>query len=194
MKLIGYMDGTISQPSKLATQSDGSTTPNPDFDSWFCQDQLIVSLLLSFMIERDSIALYACETSHQLWMAPKTKYINPQCSHVMSLKNKLQRSHKGSLSIIEYLFFVKRIVDELAIFDHVISDNDIILYVLNGLDVEYKDIVASIQTRDLPFSFEELHSHLVVHEEYLKCNDALTEVSIPTANLHKKNRPFNKHF
>ena len=50
----------------------------------------------------------------------------------MSLKNQLQRSHKGSQSVTKYLFFVKRIVDELSVIDHVISDDDVTLYVLNG--------------------------------------------------------------
>jgi len=67
-----------------------------------------------------------------LQSAIEAKYANPSHSHVMSLKNQLQRSHKGSQSVTKYLFFVKRIVDELSVIDHVISDDDVTLYVLNG--------------------------------------------------------------
>lgn len=107
MKLFGYVDGTCPAPPMQFPGPDGTGTPNPAYDDWFCQDQLIVSLLLASMNERDSIALSACDTAHQLWKALESKYANPSRSHVMSLKNKLQRSKKGVLSITEFLFSVK---------------------------------------------------------------------------------------
>jgi len=98
----------------------------------------------------------------------------------MSLINQLQRSRKGSQTVTEFLFQVKRIADELAVLDAAISDDDITLYVLNGLGSEYRDITASICTTERSFTFEELHSHLIAHEEFLQKEDAPADVAFPT--------------
>ncbi|PNX58574.1 hypothetical protein L195_g059260, partial [Trifolium pratense] len=82
---------------------------------------------------------------------------------------------------------VKRIADELAVLDTAISDDDVTLYVLNGLGSEYRDIAASIRTRERSFTFEELHSHLIAHEEFLQKEDAPADVAVPTANFHQRN-------
>lgn len=103
----------------------------------------------------------------------------------MSLINQLQRSRKGSQTVTEFLFQVKRIADELAVLDAAISDDDITLYVLNGLGSEYRDIAASIRTRERSFTFEELHSHLIAHEECLQKEDAPADVAVPTTNFHQ---------
>jgi hypothetical protein len=85
------------------------------------------------------------------------------------------------------MFQIKRVADELAVLDATISDDDITLYVLNGLGSEYRDIAASIRTREKSFTFEELHSHLIAHEEFLQKEDASADVAVPTANFHQRN-------
>lgn len=139
------------------------------------------------MTERDSVAFSSCDTARQLWLAIEAKYANPSRAHVMSLKNQLQRSRKGSQTVTEFLFQVKRIADELAVLDAAISDDDITLYVLNGLGSDYRDIAASIRTRERSFTFEELHNHLIAHEEFLQKEDAHADVTVPTANFHQRN-------
>ena len=68
----------------------------------------------------------------------------------MSFKNKLQHNRKGSQSVTEYMFFVKRIDDELYVIDHVISNDDVTLYVLNGLSAKYRDILHQYTQETVP--------------------------------------------
>ena len=51
----------------------------------------------------------------------------------MHLKEELTLIQRGTRSITEYLHVVKALVDEITIIDHPISDDDLTLYVLNGL-------------------------------------------------------------
>lgn len=186
MKCIGYITGK-EEPQPEFITTNGISTNNPSYEDWFANDQLIVSFLLASMNERDSVAFSSCGTARQLWLAIEAKYANPSRAHVMSLKNQLQRSRKGSQTITEFLFQVKRIADELAVLDAAISDDDNTLYFLNGLGSDYRDIAASIQTRERSFTFEELHSHLIAHEEFLQKEDAPADVTVPTANFHQRN-------
>lgn len=63
----------------------------------------------------------------------------------MQLKKDLTLSTHGSCSITEFLYVVKIIADELAIINHLVSEDDLTLYILNGLDPKYQDIVAPIR-------------------------------------------------
>jgi hypothetical protein len=63
---------------------------------------------------------------------------------------------------------VKALADEIAIINHLISDDDLTLYVLNGLEIDFREIVVPIRARETPLAFEELHDLLVGHESYLR--------------------------
>ena len=60
------------------------------------------------------------------------------------------------------------IADELAIIDHPVSDDDLTLYILNGLGIEFREIAAPIRAREISLKFEEIHDLLVSHESYLQ--------------------------
>lgn len=55
------------------------------------------------------------------------------------------------------------IADELAIIDHLVSDDDLTLYILNGLVPEFREIVAPIHAPKTSLEFEETHDLLVGH-------------------------------
>ena len=63
----------------------------------------------------------------------------------MQLKEELTLIQWGDWSITENLHVVKALADEIAIIDHSISDDDLTLYVLNGLGPNFQEIVAPIK-------------------------------------------------
>jgi hypothetical protein len=86
----------------------------------------------------------------------------------MQLKESLTLLQKGDRSISNYMQVVRTTVDELAMIDTPLSNDDITLYVLNGLGTDCKDIIAPIRTRETSLTFEELHDILTAHETHLK--------------------------
>ena len=78
----------------------------------------------------------------------------------MQLKEEITLIQRGNRSITEYLHAVKTLADEIATIDNSISDDDLTLYVLNGLGSEFQEIVAPIRARESPLTFEELHDLL----------------------------------
>lgn len=182
IEVMGHIDGTT--PIQTETiNNNGVSAPNPEYTKWFTLDQLIINLLLSSMTEADSISFASYETARTLWVAIESQFNNTSRSHVMSVKNQIQRCTKGDKSITDYLFSVKSLADELAVIDKSLSDDDITLFVLNGLGAEYNDIAASIRTRQHPFTFEELHSHLLAHDDYLRREAVQVDIQVPTANF-----------
>jgi hypothetical protein len=96
--------------------------------------------------------------------------------------------------VSEFLHTVKAIADELSLIDAPVSDDDLTLYVLNGLGSEFRDMVAPIHTRETALSFAELHDLLIGHEQYLKCMDGHSSSAlVVTANTYQR-RSSNPRF
>ena len=74
---------------------------------------------------------------------------------------------KVNHSILEYLHAIKILDDEIALMDHPIFDDDLTLYVLNGLVSGLKEITAPVHAREKSLTFKDLHDLLVGHDNYL---------------------------
>ncbi|GMY30388.1 hypothetical protein FCV25MIE_25630 [Fagus crenata] len=61
-------------------------------------------------------------------------------SHAMQLKEELTLIMKENRSIQEYMHTIKALADEIALTDHPISEDDLTLYILNGLGPDFREI------------------------------------------------------
>lgn len=100
----------------------------------------------------------------------------------MQLKEDLTLIQCDNGSISDYLYAVKALADEITIIDHPISEDDITLYVLNGLWLEFHEIDAPIRVRESSLAFKELYDLLVGHESYLRDLEAATQQQVIVAN------------
>ena len=108
----------------------------------------------------------------------------------MQLKEEITLIKKGNRSIPEYLHAVKALADEIALIDHPISDDDLTLYILNGLGSDFREIAAPIRARERSLTFEELHDLLVGHDNYLRRLESATQQLVVSANYtNRKNSP-----
>ena len=87
---------------------------------------------------------------------------------------------------------MKALVDEIVIIDHPISDNDLTLYILNGLGPDFHETAAPIRAREKSLVFEELHDLLVGHESYLRCLEVATQQMVMTTNFINKGQPLSR--
>lgn len=95
----------------------------------------------------------------------------------MALKKSLNLVNRDTKSIAEYLQAVKTITDELALAQEPVSDEDIVISILNGLNDDFNQISATLQARETPITNEELFEKLSTFERQLKKNEILT---VPT--------------
>ncbi|GKV50682.1 hypothetical protein SLEP1_g57379 [Rubroshorea leprosula] len=86
-------------------------------------------------------------------------------------------------SVFEYLRTLKAMADELGTIDRPLFDDDLTVYILKGLGPEFREIAASLRTRDTSLSFDDLHDRLVAHEESLRWEDTKLESTPLTAHL-----------
>ena len=93
-------------------------------------------------------------TSHEAWQKLETTFANRSRTRMLSLHNILMKTTKGSQFIIEYMQTVKIITNDLALIGYPLSEDEIILYVLNGLSNDFKELSVTIQARDSLVTFE----------------------------------------
>ncbi|KAJ0008129.1 hypothetical protein Pint_29519 [Pistacia integerrima] len=104
--------------------------------------------------------------------------------------DKLCKTHwiRQDKLILNYLHAVKTLADEIAIIDHPIFDDDLTLYVLNGLGSDFREIAVPIRAREKSLGFEKLHDLLVGHESYLRRLETATQQMVMTANYTTKGK------
>lgn len=84
----------------------------------------------------------------------------------MQIKEYLILSTHSNRLFIDFFQFIKIIVNKISIIEYPIFDNDLTLYILNGLGPKFREIVTSICTSDTSLKFEETPDLLVGHESY----------------------------
>jgi hypothetical protein len=159
--LIDFVTGIHKCPVIDALNFTASKAAN---SHWIRQDKLILHAILASTSTTITPLLSAYKTSHEAWTTLTRLYAGKSRTRVMQLKEDLTLSNRGSRPVTEFLQGIKVIADKLTIIDHPVSDDDLTLYILNGLGIEFREIAALIRTRETSLKFEELHDLLVSHE------------------------------
>ncbi|XP_042968974.1 uncharacterized protein LOC122301643 [Carya illinoinensis] len=161
--LIDFVTGKHQCPTIDATNSTTSKVAN---SHWVCQDKLLLHAILASAPTTITPLLISWKTSQEAWIALTCLYVGKSLIRAMQLNKNLTLSTRGSRTVTKFLQGVKMIVIELAIIDHPVLDDDLTLYILNGLGLEFRDIAAPIRAWETSMKFEEIHDLLVAHENY----------------------------
>ncbi|KAF5468604.1 hypothetical protein F2P56_012746 [Juglans regia] len=175
--LLDYINGNNPCPSP-----NDSSIPILQKTHWIRQDKLILNAILASTNTTITPFIFATKTSHEAWHKLHTLYASKSCTRAMQLKEELTMIKKGNQSVQEDLHTVKALADEISLIDQPISNDDLTLYILNGLGADFHEIAAPIRARERPLMFEELHDLLVRHDAYLHRLDASTQQLVASAN------------
>lgn len=130
-----FLDNSVTPPDEFLTDSEGKSLLNPSLE-WITLDQQLLSCLFASISEPLLPHVLHCTRSIDAWLILERKFASLSRYNVLQLKSRLQTLKKGELSITEYLRQFKVIVDTLASVSSSLDDEDIALYILNGLPLE----------------------------------------------------------
>ncbi|KAH0706167.1 hypothetical protein KY285_010687 [Solanum tuberosum] len=88
--------------------------------------------------------------------------------HLDCLRDRLTRLAKDSQPVTEYLQHIRSISDELSTDGAPITNSELIVKILSGLGLEFREISTAICARDSSISYEELYENLLDHELFFR--------------------------
>lgn len=169
-------------PAKTLTEDPSKT--NPEYLTWFRQDQILISAILGSCSETIQPTISSAETTLQAWERLNASYTSASRSQIISLKSRLAKNPKGNRTVTEFLQDMKSIADDPALAQSDTTDEDLTMKILSNLGDDYKSIIAVIKIRETPMSYPELFDKLVDYERSLK--EAETAPAIATVNYTQR--------
>ena len=145
----GYLTGTTQPPP----QTTNNNIPNPAYDLWERQDQLLVSWLLASINESVLTTSVGLNTSNEVWTALAQAFADESREKkILQYKLQVQTMKKRAMSMREYLTKIKSCKDFLASAGYKLKEDDQVLHILAGLGSEYDPVVGPITARSEPFT------------------------------------------
>ena len=94
----------------------------------------------------------------------------------------LATTKKGNLSMAEYVAKMRSLADEIASAGKAIDDDELVSYILAGLDFDYNPIVSALVVRTEPISVGEMFSQLLSFEQRMDLLQPDSRSSVNSAN------------
>jgi hypothetical protein len=201
-ELIGFTGGSKPCPSKFLIDETGNTTKviNPEYSLWQKKDQCLLSWFNTTMFNRMLSSLYGLTTAKQVWTTLSTRYASQSKTRISYLKRQLQTLNHGTKSCSEFLRETKSCAALLAAASQPVEDEDLISYVLGGLNSAYTTFITlfNFSTRTTTMSFEDFQAELLNHEIFLghhkQSQQPPSAESGNFALYSHKPRPFNSTY
>ena len=171
-QLLGYLDGSEVAPDKEIAVIDENKkegkAPNPEYARWVATDQQVLSYLLSSMTKEVMLQVgAAATTSAGLWAAVDEIFSSQTRARAVNTRIAMANLKKNNMSAEEYVGKMKALADELAAVGKPLGEDELVSYVLTGLDADYTPIVASLTSRREPVTYNELLSQIQSFESRL---------------------------
>ncbi|CAL8171708.1 unnamed protein product [Prunus armeniaca] len=198
-----YVDGSYPQPFEFITTTDTTTsTPptttsitnlNPDFLSWYQQDQLVVSYITTTLSPTVLSLTIGHDSAKSIWECLQNHYTQRNLASASSLRFQLHDMSKGSKTIDDYLNHAKSLDDALFSINKHVSDEDLVNAVLRGLGAEFSMFVTTILNQLTLPSFTDLRSHLLAFENQSSCSLDSTGHTTALITTHSSSASYAQH-
>ncbi|PNX91563.1 retrovirus-related Pol polyprotein from transposon TNT 1-94, partial [Trifolium pratense] len=158
-------------PLQFASIEDRATTTNSDvYQQWLVKDQTLFTWLLSTLSDGILPRVLSCRHAHEVW-DKILKYFNSVLkSRACRLQSELKNTKKLSRSMNEYLLHFKSIVNSLVAVGDIVTEQEQVDLILEGLPKEFNSFFMMIYSRfDTP-KVEDVEVLLLLQEvQFEKC-------------------------
>ncbi|KAI0519731.1 hypothetical protein KFK09_007190 [Dendrobium nobile] len=167
-----FLDPSCTPSTLQETSTASSITSQSTAATWLLTDQnlsaakcsTISPTILPYVLHLDSTA--------SIWKALEMRFQSSNRSKVIQLKNELHNVSMKNQSMIQYLTFIKTLVNQIAAAGSTIDTEDIIMYILNGLSPPYQAFKTTIHTMQNSLSLDNFYLLLISEESHVQ-NDVI---------------------
>jgi hypothetical protein len=98
------------------------------------------------------------------WAAIEGLYAAQSRARVIATRMALATASRGTSTITEYFSKMKALAEEMAVAGKKLDDDELVSYILTGLDEPFDPVVSAASQRVEPITVSELFTQLVSHE------------------------------
>jgi uncharacterized membrane protein YgcG len=139
---------------------------NPAYTALMARDQAVLGYLLSSLTHETLMHVSRCTTSAQACRMLTDLYSSQSRARVINTRIAPAMTKKLHLSVTDYYAKMCHYVDELAAIGAPLRNDELITYVLTGLDEDYNPVFTAIVARTDPITPSELYSQLLSFEQH----------------------------
>jgi hypothetical protein len=145
-RLEGYLTGVAKMLDEFIITTDGDKevkTPNLAHENWVVVGQQILSFLLS-SVTRDVLQqVSTCKTAAAAaWNTIERSFGSLTRMRAVNTRLALATTQKGNMSMTEYINKLCALGDEMVSAGKPLYDEDMVSYILVGLDIEFNSVVS----------------------------------------------------
>lgn len=160
--MYSYLDKTLPEPPKTITtkNSEGKDqiVVSPEHTVWAREDQQVLAYLLNNLSKEVLIQVASHERSHAVWTALTSMFASTSRSRINNLRINLTNASKGNQPAAAYFGHMRSLADELVMAGDPITTDQLISFIIAGLDMDYQPIVSALDVRTDPLTVDDLFS------------------------------------
>jgi histone deacetylase 1/2 len=180
-------------PLQYANVTDRLDGKNSDeYQQWLFKDQTLFTWLLSTIFDNVLPRVLSCKHSHEIWEKIHKYFNSVLKSRARQLRSELKNTKKLARSVNEYLLRIKSIVNSLIAVGDVVSEQEQVDAILEGLPEDFNSFVMMIYSRFETPTVEDVEALLLLQEvQFEKFRQELTNPSV-SANVAQVNSNSNE--
>ena len=128
------------------------------------KDQQVLSYLLMSLSHEMLSQVSTAKTAAAAWTTIQGMYTSQSLARLISTRMALATASKGESWISEYFMKMKSLADEMASTGRRLEDEELVSYILTGLDLDFIPVVSAVAARVEPISVGELYTQFVSFE------------------------------
>jgi glutathionylspermidine synthase len=140
-------DGSANAPEEQIDVKNGDKTvkeSNPEYIRWAVLEQQVIGFLITSMSKEVMGQVSSYTTPQEVWNMLEQTYAVQSPARTVNTRIALAMTRKGNLSISEYVAKMKALADEMASARKPIDEEELVSYILAGLDEEYNPVVSAL--------------------------------------------------
>jgi hypothetical protein len=168
-QLHQFLDGKVEFPLKALTLEHKKTKNlNPDYVRMVAKEKQVLNYLMSSLSHGILLQAVAFSTPTVVWGYITSMFECQSRACVINVRMALSTTKKGYMTTSRYVAKMKALTDEMASVGKRLDDEDLVSYILAGLDMDFDSVISAISTRVEPVSVVELYGQLLSHEQGLE--------------------------
>ncbi|KAJ9541265.1 hypothetical protein OSB04_027771 [Centaurea solstitialis] len=173
---------TLGLSKHVSADQSSPLESDPEYENWSKADCYVSACINATLDQSVAHLAIGTGTALDLWKVLEDSYLQQAFAKKFQLKTQFQTLKQGSSTVTVFCDSIKRVADSLRSIGEKVSEADLVLQTLQGLNSVFNTFVLNIENSENLPNFVQLRSRLLVYEERLNNQVESTTGSISAMN------------